>query len=368
MTTSLGPPNPGMSLWVFAGLFAVFGVETPPDLARAVQSLNIAALVALTAFAFAAVPKQRREPWLWAVALWAVNPLAVIFERKIWPPSVLPLAMIAFIAAWWFRRRAGAAFAWGFLGALMGQVHLSAAILAGVVAAWTLYCDRDDFPWKGWLAGSVIGALPALPWLFELSRHAGAVALHWRGPIPTFFIRFVTQPFGLGVDYTLGRAHMLDYLAGPVSAGRPTYLMAALHVVLAALLVVVLIQAIRAARRDGWSRARMVFAGETPEKVLITTTFWGYGGILTLLTVAGANAERHYLVVVAPLLALWAAIAVFYGDRTPDRRRARAILTAVCVAQAASSAGLLGYIHRTGVILDEYGATWQAQQPGSAPH
>src|SRR4029077_2902261 len=59
MTTSLGPPNPGMSLWVFAGLFAACGVETPPDLARAVQSLNIAALVAFTAFAFAVVPKQR---------------------------------------------------------------------------------------------------------------------------------------------------------------------------------------------------------------------------------------------------------------------------------------------------------------------
>lgn len=115
MTTSLGPPNPGMSLWVFAGLFAIFGVETPPDLARAVQSLNIAPLAAFAAFAFAVVPKQRREQCLWAAALWAVNPLAVIFERKIWPPSVLPLAMIAFMAAWWFRRRVGAAFAWGLL-------------------------------------------------------------------------------------------------------------------------------------------------------------------------------------------------------------------------------------------------------------
>jgi hypothetical protein len=367
MTTSLGPPNPGMSLWVFAGLFAVFGVATPPDLARAVQSLNIAALVAFAAFAMAVVPKQRREQWLWAAALWAVNPLAVIFERKIWPPSVLPLAMIAFMAAWWFRRRVGAAFAWGLLGALMAQVHLSAAFLAGVVAAWTLFCDRDAFPWKGWLAGSVIGALPALPWLLELSRHAGAAAPHWRGPIPSFFLRFVTQPFGFGIDYTLGRTHMLDYLAGPIWAGRPTYLIAAVHLVLAALLLVVLIQALRAARRDGWPGARMVFVGKDPETVLIAATFWGYGGILTLLTIAGANAERHYLVAVAPLMALWAAAAVFYGDRTPDRRRARAILITFCVGQVALSAGLLGYIHQTGVILDEYGATWHSQQPGSAP-
>lgn len=368
MTTSLGPPNPGMSLWVFAGLFAVVGVETPPDLARAVQSLNFAAIVAFAAFAFAVVPKQRREHWLWAAALWAVNPLAVIFERKIWPPSVLPLAMIAFVAAWWFRRGVGAAFAWGLLGALMAQVHLSAAILAGAVAAWTLFCDRGAFPWKGWLAGSVIGAVPALPWLLELSRHAAAAAPHWRGPIPGFFPRFVTQPFGFGIDYTLGPAHMRDYLAGPMLAGRPTYLMAAVHLVLAALLLVVLIQAIRAARRDGWPDARKVFLGESPETVLIAATFWGYGGILTLLTIAGAHAERHYLVAVAPLMALWAASAVFYGDRTPERWRARAILIALCAGQAALSAGLLGYIHHTGVILDEYGATWYSQQPGSLPH
>src|ERR1700733_8901336 len=51
MPTSMGAPNPGMSLWVFAGLFALFGVETPPDLARAVQVLNCIALVALAGFA-----------------------------------------------------------------------------------------------------------------------------------------------------------------------------------------------------------------------------------------------------------------------------------------------------------------------------
>ena len=112
----------------------------------------------------------------------------------------------------------------------------------------------------------------------------------------------------------------------------------------------------------------MVFVGKDPETTLIAATFWGYGGILTLLTIAGANAERHYLVAVAPLMALWAAAAVFYGDRTPAPRRARAILIALCVGQAALSAGLLGYIHQTGIILDEYGATWYSQQPGSAPH
>jgi hypothetical protein len=61
LTTSIGSPSPGMNVWVFAGLFEVFGVETPPDFARAVQSLNGTALVAFMAFSLAVVPKERRE-------------------------------------------------------------------------------------------------------------------------------------------------------------------------------------------------------------------------------------------------------------------------------------------------------------------
>jgi hypothetical protein len=137
MPTSLGTPNPGMSLWVFAGLAALFKVGTPPELARAVASLNVIALLAFVFFAFAALPKEHREPWLWAAAMWAVNPMAVVFERKIWPPCVLPLGTVAFIAAWHFRQHIAVAFAWGLLGALMSQIHISAACLHRCSSAGT---------------------------------------------------------------------------------------------------------------------------------------------------------------------------------------------------------------------------------------
>src|SRR5580658_4871515 len=94
MPSSVGPPNPGLSLWVFTGLMALFGVRSPPDLAHAVSALNIAALVLFAAFALTQPGKGRREPWLWALALWAVNPAAVMLERKIWPPSVLPIGAV----------------------------------------------------------------------------------------------------------------------------------------------------------------------------------------------------------------------------------------------------------------------------------
>ena len=46
MKMSIGGPNPGMSVWVFVVLGLLFRPETPPDLAQAVQFLNVAALLA----------------------------------------------------------------------------------------------------------------------------------------------------------------------------------------------------------------------------------------------------------------------------------------------------------------------------------
>jgi hypothetical protein len=235
---------------------------------------------------------------------------------------------------------------------------VSAAFFALAVAAWTVVKDRIAFPWKSWLAGSVVGALPALPWLFEvLSQHGGT---RFSVPNFSFFSRWPWQPFGFGIEHVLGRAHMLDYLTGPPPAGHPTYLMALVHVVLAGVVLVVLLQAIRLIRSEGWPPAREVFLGTRPETLLITATFWGYGGLLTLFTLFGAGSHRHYLIVVTPILALWAVLAVTYGDRTVGHSRARAMLIVLCLSQAVLSDGLLSYIHRTAIIKGEFGLTWRA--------
>ena len=136
------------------------------------QLLNVLALLAFAAFGLFAIPKERREPWLWAAALWAVNPASIILERKIWTPSVLPLPAVGMLWAWRYRRHPAAAFAWGLLGALMAQIHLGAAFFAAALMAWTLVADRRAFPWIGWLAGSVVGVLPAIPWALDLAQHA----------------------------------------------------------------------------------------------------------------------------------------------------------------------------------------------------
>ncbi len=366
MPSSIGPPNPGLSLWVFTGLMKLFHARTPPELAGAVQLMNVAALAAFAVFVFAAIPRARREPWLWALGLWAVNPVTVILERKIWPPSTLPLPMVGFIVAWWFRRNPFAAFVWGLLGALMTQVHMGVAFLAFAFVAWTLVHDRRAFPWLPWLIGSALGALPAIPWMLDILGHGSHAHTRLTAPSASFYMRWFAQFFGYSAQYTLGKREFATYLAGPRLGHAPTYVMGALQVVLVVVALVVLVRGVRAALGTPVRLGALLF-GDSPETTLIAASFFGYGGFLTLITFVGAASERHYMIVIFPIMALWAAMTVFWADRGAKRPRARQILAALCVLQAAMTFGLLSYIHQKGVIAGEFGASWQAQQAGATP-
>jgi len=364
MASSVGSPNPGMSLWVFVPLAYVSGAQSAPQLAGAVQCLNVVALLALISFSCFALSRDDRERWLWAVALWAANPLAIIFERKIWPPSVLPLASVVLIVSWWYRRYAATSFLCGLVLALMAQVHLGVVFLAAALFTWTWIYDRNAFRVGYWIGGAALGALPAVPWLLELLSRGAESSLRWRFPIPGFFLRWVTQPFGFGIEYTLGRQHFIDYLSSPVIAGYPTFAMAIVHVVMIALLAAIVVRFVRRAVATPWPGAGTVFIGDSPEAILVNAALWGYGGLLTIITALGSGSNRHYLVVVAPIMAIWCVRMIETGTQSNGRAWTRLILAALCAAQVAASAGLIGYIHRTQIIVGEYGPSWGSQQPG----
>jgi hypothetical protein len=363
--SSIGSPNPGMSLWVFAGLGWLGGIATPVQLARAVQLAACAALVGLLIFARVGVERGEREQWYWAVALWALHPLAIVFERKIWNPSTLPLLVVAFIATWWFRRNNPAAFLGGLVGALGAQIHLPFGVLAIAIAAWTWWRDRAGARWSAWLAGSVIGSLPAWPWLRELTMGQGP-ALQWHFPNAAFFLRWIPQSLGFGIEYELGSVHMRDYLSGPAILGHPSYLMAFVLVAMAGVGAIILLRAVRSAMRNGWLDSTLL-GGRDAAGLLVGAALWAYGGALTAVTIIGVRSHRHYTIVIIPLMALWTARLVLQGDRTKGLQLARGLLVALCVLQGTAAAGLLAYIHRTQVIHDEYGPTWQSQQPRPTP-
>jgi hypothetical protein len=345
MPTSAGFANPGMSLWIFLGAAKAVAIHDPVTLARAVQLLNVVALVCLALFALRIVPRGEREPWLWAAALGALNPLAVLAQRKIWPPSVLPLFTLLMLAGWMHRRRAWAAFTWGLVGACLGQIHMAGFFFAGGFACWALFFDRRRVHWRAWFAGSLLGALPLIPWVVWVAtqpRVAGLeVASRWSHLVEgKFWLRWVTEPLGVSVAYAL-EGDFGDFLSYPLAGGHPTYLMGLLHVLLAAIALVVLG---RAAWR-WWHRtdpAAALWTGKgSPTAFTLGAAVWGFGLLLTLSTMP---IPRHYLWVAYPLGFVWLA-RLALGRQAAAPRLGRALLLTLCVVQGLITIGFLGYVH-----------------------
>jgi hypothetical protein len=367
MPSSVDIPNPGMSLWVFMLLQRVTGAEDPPSLARAVQGLNVAALVLLVCFAWRHVPRGEREPWMWAAALVAVNPLAVLFQRKIWPPCVLPLLTLAMLYGWWYRQRRVPAFLWGLVGVCLGQIHMAGFFFAGGFVLWALLFDRpwrERVAWRSWLLGSVLGALPMLPWIVHLLIHPSERPVNphrWVHACEMkFWIRWFSESFGLGIDYTFG-PYFREFQSYPLWDGRPTYLVGVLHWFLAAVAVLLLARAsvLLWRQRDRW---RELWIGRSSASAFTqNAALWGFG---LLLTLSSFSIHRHYMIVLFPLEFLWVARLALASGAEPTRslRLGRTLLFSLCCAQFLLSANMLAYIHsRQNFKGTEYGVPYGAQ-------
>jgi hypothetical protein len=363
MPSSTKVLNPGMSVWVFLLLGKLSAADDPTTLARAVQLLNVAALVLLVVFALRWVRAAEREPWLWAAALAAVNPLAVLFQRKIWPPSVLPILTVLLLMGWWSRDRRRGAFCWGLLGACLGQIHMAGFFFAAAFAGWALLFDRKRVAWRAWLAGSSVGALPLIPWFHYLltTGSSGPSGCRWTRPFALkFWTHWVTEPFGIGLQYALG-PDFSDFLRYPLLGGQPTCLVAILHGVILLLGGVILA---RAGHRLWQHRQRwreLWIGRHSPTAFTLSAAWWGFG---ILLTVPGLSFYRHYLLVAFPLLFVWLA-RLALGDaasRTEASKLGRALLVALCLTQALLTVQFLSYVHvRQGALRGDYGIPYGAQ-------
>ena len=361
MKSSAGMDNPGMSVWVFMALGKLFHVDDPVSLARVVQWLNVAAILLQVAFAWRCVPWPDREFWLWSAALLSVNPLAVLFHRKIWPPSVLPIFIVALLVAWWFRERRFAAFAWGLIGAVIGQIHLGGFHFAAAAVVWTWWFGEKRTAWKSWGLGSALGALPMIPWLKYLIATHGtrpAANVKWEHIFEAkFWLRWFSEPFGWGVDYALGD-DFGDFLLQPVIAGQATWLVGALQAAAIASAPWLLVRVYR--------QRRLLFGAEARAQMRVPTVMaqdmalWGYGALLTLTL---TPIHCHYMIIAYPLEFIWLARMALGGrpDRSSRAMAGRALLAGICVVQLLLSASLLGYVHVKQTIHGDYGTVYRAQ-------
>jgi hypothetical protein len=381
MPTSLGFPNPGLSVWVFVPIGRM--AHRPTSMARVIVLLNMVGLIGFAGAVRAYLPPREREPWLWGLALQAVSPFAIRLSRKIWPPSLLtPLLLLLWISHQHRQSRWGA-FTWGLVGAVIGQVHLSGWFVAMGLGLGTVVAERRRILqrsryWHIWLLGTVLGLISALPWARALpgsttSRPAGHVAMSIKS-------RFLGHCYGLAATASgvlpfavlgLGR-DTPDFDAGPIVNGIPTHVpgLLRLFIVLAvvARIVVRLIEAIVAPglrwaprmivhgagrrRDDASASTKPAHAGR--EYASTPFYLWCALAIPTVVFLLTTNVYfYHYYFVLCPFL--FVLIAVFM---LPWRR----VLLGLVIAQAVMSSAFLGYIHQKGgPVRGEYGSSYARQ-------
>lgn len=365
MISGVAVPNPGLSVAVFVGLAQLFGAVTPPELAQTVQILNILALCLLAWFALTRIEKPLREAWLWGTALVCVSPLAVLLQRKIWAQSVLPLFCMLTILGWHYRTRRWGALVWGFLGACLGQIHLSGFFVSFVVLVWTVV-KKYPARWSYWFLGSVVGALPLYPWLMDLLTRPKLPAvptngLDLRNLVECFWEYWLTNSLGLGLSYSLHKAAFLDFLQYPYLGAQPLYLVGIAHLLLTGMGLKILFLTLRGIWKKKPTLHEFFLGGpQTPTLTLEKASFWGYGPLLHL---TGVRVARHYLLITFPLEWVW------ISRLSLARPETKKLLPWLWVLQLFLSALFLHYLHvNDGAPTGDYGYSYRHHIQAQANH
>lgn len=352
--SSAGVTNPPLGVWVYVILTRISHATTPPELARAVQWMNIIALFVLAFFSLCILPEAERLTWCWATAFAAVSPLAVVFQRKIWQPCTLPLFCMVFWIAWHYRNKRTGAFFWGLIGMCLGQIHLTGFMMAIVVFLWTVYQDRRVAQWGFWLAGSLIGVIPMISWIQYLfiQHESHFNCFNWLSLFgflyPRYWIFWVSDALGLGLAHSLKTIHYMDMLRYPLIEGRATYLCALAHmaIVVCSILIVIFLK-----KNDVFSRW---FQDKTETRMMMNFTLVGTGVIMSLMVL---SIYRHYLIITFPLEWVWLSHLGL-----ADKRLGRRYLTIIWIAQLVISISFLFYIHiNHGDSLSDYGIPYEFQ-------
>ncbi len=378
MASGVGTRNPGMSIWVFLALSKIISADTPPELARGVQILNILALIAFTVFAIKTVPREQKPEWFWAIALASVNPFMIILERKIWAQSVLPIFCCLLIMGWWRRDKIWGAFIWGLIGVLIGQIHMTGFFFTGALFFWTFFFGYDlkvnkKIHYRALLSGGLLGLIPLIPWLiymFEQPRNGSVfsylIHLDYH-PLLTssFWQLWITDPLGLGVWYSLGEREFTQFLSYPLVSDQPTYLVALAHMILLALGVFILSKAFIKTWRHPLNWKAQFIGSSSETDFLRSAGMWGYGIFITLL---GVFIYRHYMLITFPLEFLWLAQLIFRNtqdiqdtqDTQGNTKKATQALAVIWFCELVVSTQFLSYIHDNhGSPSGDYGVGYQ---------
>lgn len=357
-----GVRNPGLGVWLFAGLAKFTGVTTPVGLARVVQGLNCAALVALGIFTLRFAGVERRV-WLWALNLAALSPTAILLQRKIWAQSVLPLLCVLMLMAWWRRRTFIGALGWAALCLLAAQVHMTGFFVFGALVLWTVLFRRDSMHGRGLALGAIVGGLTLVPWLratwFDGSA-SGAAPRLWHVFGGEFWRLWATEGFGLGLGQNFG-TDWLPLMRGPVWGGHDTWLVGAAEMGLLGILAWFLAQAVAELwpERRHWRAGFAGLGAAASESAFLRNALMiGYG---VLLSLPDFNLFRHYLLITFPFAYVWlAALALQRGARWVVVNE-KLLLVALALNLFVALQVFAFLRENGGAPRGDFGASWRAQ-------
>lgn len=371
--------NPGMSIWVFTVLAKLFRIHEPTSLATAVQLFALLGMSLILPFVVKWVKKEdERKTWLWAFALAMVNPFLVLYQRKLWPEPFLPFFTMITLAGWWTRTHRWGAFFWGFMGALLGQIHMSGFFFAAALFIWTALFDKNHglrlrvTEWRYWFLGSLLGALPLIPWFIYILQHpiGQSMSSGWREMVQLkYWVFWITDPTGLHLGNPLGLLrgpshwHQIsDFVRYPVISGQATYLTGVAHVLAFGSTLWIFVRGLKSlwskhrSSRESW---KQTFIGKSSETAFLqNAALWGCGFILTI---TGVVIRRYYMTVTFPLEFIW--LIRLAG---PQTRTGRNLLITLWIAELFISANFVGYIHvNQGSTQGDYGPAYHLIHPKS---
>lgn len=370
---SINIPNPGMSVWPFMALGRAFQVSDPVDLSLAVRWLNIFAFGYFIFFVFRVVPQTFRDVWFWAFLLAAVNPFMVIWQRKIWPPSIFPIFSLLLLTGYFKRSEWWGAMLLGFFAVLVGQIQLAAFFFTIPLLVYTLVfhfrADERAFKWPFCLLGCLLGLVPAWPWLTEVvANYQASASNSTPAYIELVKLRFwrywFTEPFAVKLTYSLGNLHFKEFLASPIFAEKRQYLVAGLHGMLYGMLAFVYFGAVRYLYQKRPS-IRSIALGSNENQMLFAAAFWGFGIFLSVTTF-NALIYRHYLMILFPLTFAFVAFVIL---RT--QKHAAFFLGLLVALNFLISVAFLQFIHVHGGTSDpaaDYGTVYRLQNLPQKAH
>lgn len=367
LDTSNGLNHPGFGLVPFTFAASFMDSVDPVKMAQVTQMANCLALLLLFLFVVRFTrrePRPMRHAWAWAFCMIAFNPLYVLWERKIWQPSILPLFFMVILISWWKRHESRkVSFVLGFFLALSGQVHLSAYFFAAGLVLGTFLLDKDRARISplGFFGGAALGLMPLVPWIWGLLHNMGSGGALLLKPHRIlqgkFFNYFLSNPLGFSFRNSLG-GDLEEFLSFPRMQGEATYLNAAAYGVLLSLVAIsawIAWQKLRQ-RTKGfhWSAGAISrFRENCSQTDLLLVCAFLVCGLLT--TLSCINITRYFF------LCMWPLPALFFARLLVRHQIGTKVLGALLVTHLFLSSGVLSYISGKTTIRGEFGIPYHSQ-------